>query len=74
VTANAIRAGVTDTPALRRIPEGVNLLERVRQSNPSGRATTPDDIAKAIAVFSDERLQWLTGNVLGVDGGEEITV
>jgi len=74
VTANAIRAGVTDTPALRRIPEGVALLEKVRASNPSGRATTPEDIAQAIAALSDERLHWLTGNVLGVDGGEEITV
>ena len=34
VTANAIRAGVTDTPALRRIPEGVNLLERVKDEQP----------------------------------------
>ena len=74
VTANAIRAGVTDTPALRRIPEGVALLERVRVSNPSGRATTPEDVAQAIAALSDPRLGWLTGNVLGVDGGEEITV
>ena len=74
VTANAIRAGVTDTPALRLIPEGPALLEKVRQSNPSGRATTPEDIAKTIAVLSDERLQWMTGNVIGVDGGEEITV
>ncbi len=73
-TANAIRAGVTDTPALRRIPEGVSLLERVQGSHPMGRATTPEDIAQTIAVLSDERLQWLTGNVLGVDGGEEITL
>jgi enoyl-[acyl-carrier-protein] reductase (NADH) len=74
VTANAIRAGVTDTPALRRIPEGVALLEKVKQSHPSGRPTTPEDVAKTIAVLSDERLSWLTGNVIGVDGGEEITV
>jgi enoyl-[acyl-carrier protein] reductase III len=74
VTANAIRAGVTDTPALRRIPEGVALLERVKLSHPMGRATTPEDIAQTIAVISDERLQWLTGNVLGVDGGEEVTL
>ncbi|HLF78308.1 MAG TPA: SDR family oxidoreductase [Dehalococcoidia bacterium] len=74
VTANAIRAGVTDTPALRRIPEGPALLERVREANPGGRATTPEDVAKAIAVFTDERLQWMTGNVIGVDGGEEITL
>jgi enoyl-[acyl-carrier protein] reductase III len=74
VTANAIRAGVTDTPALRRIPEGVAMLERVKESHPQGRATTPEDIAQTIAVLSDERLQWLTGNVIGVDGGEEITL
>lgn len=74
VTANSIRAGVTDTPALRRIPEGLNLLERVQESNPGGRATTPEDVAQTIAVLSDERLGWMTGNVIGVDGGEEITV
>jgi enoyl-[acyl-carrier protein] reductase III len=73
-TANTIRAGVTDTPALRRIPEGVMLLERIQESHPMGRATTPEDIAQTIAVLSDERLQWLTGNVIGVDGGEENTL
>ena len=74
VTANAIRAGVTDTPALRRIPEGIAMLERVKASHPMGRATTPEDVAQTIAVLSDERLQWLTGNVIGVDGGEDITM
>ncbi len=74
ITANAIRAGVTDTPALRRIPEGPPLLEHAGRSNPSGRATTPTDVAKAISVLCDERTYWMTGNVIGVDGGEEITV
>jgi NAD(P)-dependent dehydrogenase (short-subunit alcohol dehydrogenase family) len=74
VTANAIRAGVTDTPALRRIPEGLALLQRSAGGNPSGRATTPEDVAKCIAALADERTYWMTGNVIGVDGGEEITV
>ena len=74
VTANAIRAGVTDTPALRRIPEGIRLLGVANERNPSGRATQPQDIANAIAALSDERLYWMTGNVLGIDGGEEITI
>jgi NAD(P)-dependent dehydrogenase (short-subunit alcohol dehydrogenase family) len=59
---------------LRRIPEGVNLLERVTTANPSGRATTPYDVAQCIAALADERTYWMTGNVIGVDGGEEITV
>jgi NAD(P)-dependent dehydrogenase (short-subunit alcohol dehydrogenase family) len=74
VTANAIRAGVTDTPALRRIPGGPELHQRAMERNPSGRATTPEDVATAIDILADERLYWMTGNVIGIDGGEEITI
>ena len=49
------------------------LYERARERNPSGRATTPEDVAKAIAALSDPRLSWMTGNVIGVDGGEDLT-
>jgi NAD(P)-dependent dehydrogenase (short-subunit alcohol dehydrogenase family) len=73
ITANAIRAGVTDTPALRRIPGGPELLERAQAHNPSGRSTRPEDVAQAIAALCDERLSWMTGNVIGVDGGEDLT-
>ena len=73
ITANAIRAGVTNTPALQRIPGGPELLARAKEANPAGRSTEPTDIAKAIAALADERLYWLTGNVLGVDGGEDLT-
>lgn len=73
ITANAIRAGVTDTPALRRIPEGPALLARAQERHPAGRTTTPEDVARTIAVLADERLDWMTGNVIGVDGGEELT-
>ena len=73
ITVNAIRAGATDTPALRRIPGGPELLAQAAQRNPSGRATKPEDAARAIAALSDERLYWMTGNVIGVDGGEDIT-
>jgi enoyl-[acyl-carrier protein] reductase III len=73
IAANSIRAGVTNTPALRRIPGGPELLERAKAQNPSGRSTSPEDVAKAIAALADDRLGWMTGNVIGVDGGEEIT-
>jgi enoyl-[acyl-carrier protein] reductase III len=73
IAVNAIRAGITDTPAMRKIAGAVALYERAQQQNPSGRATTVADVAKALAALSDERLYWMTGNVIGVDGGEEIT-
>jgi enoyl-[acyl-carrier-protein] reductase (NADH) len=71
VTVNAIRAGVTLTPALMRIPEKDALIAH-GQANPMGRMTTVDDIAGAIVALSREGTHWLTGNVLGVDGGELI--
>ena len=43
-----------------------------QRRNPSGRLTTPDDVARAIAVLSHPDTYWITGNVIGVDGGEEI--
>jgi NAD(P)-dependent dehydrogenase (short-subunit alcohol dehydrogenase family) len=72
VAVNAIRAGVTDTPALRKIPGHEKLIEMAKERNPAGRLTTPEDVAKIVALLTDPRAQWLSGNTLGVDGGEDI--
>jgi len=72
ITANAIRAGVTDTPALRKIPGSDKLIENARARNPGGRLTTPQDVAAAIGVLAQPNTYWITGNVIGVDGGEDI--
>ena len=72
ITVNAIRAGVADTPALHRIPGGEGLLDAALARNPSGRITRPEDVAQAIVALSSPRLYWMTGNVIGVDGGELI--
>ncbi|GAB4251364.1 enoyl-ACP reductase FabI [Deferrisoma sp.] len=73
ITANAIRAGVTDTPALRKIPGHQQMVEVAKSRNPMGRLTTPEDVAEAIALLAEPASYWLTGNVIGVDGGEDIT-
>ncbi len=73
VTVNAIRAGVTVTPALMQIPERDLLIEHAMSANPHGRMTTVDDIAQAIVTLSTEGTHWITGNVLGVDGGELVS-
>lgn len=72
ISANSIRAGVTDTPALRKIPGHDRLMAEATRKNPSGRLTTPQDVADAIVALSATDSTWLTGNVLGVDGGEHI--
>lgn len=72
ITANAIMAGVTDTPALRKIPGAEEMITLAQRKNPAGRLTTPPDVAAAIGLLSHPKAQWVTGNVLCVDGGEFI--
>jgi NAD(P)-dependent dehydrogenase (short-subunit alcohol dehydrogenase family) len=72
ITVNAVRAGVTDTPALRRIPGWQQLVEAAESRNPNGRLTRPEDVADALAVLATPQTHWMTGNVIGVDGGEVI--
>ena len=72
ISCNSIEAGVTDTPALRKIPGNEGMIERAKEVNPGGRLTTPEDIAEAIALFCHPALTWMTGNVIRIDGGEGI--
>ena len=72
VAVNTIRAGVTDTPALRKIPGSDQMMEYSKMRNPHHRLTTPEEVAKAIAILSLPGTDWITGNVIGVDGGEDI--
>jgi enoyl-[acyl-carrier protein] reductase III len=72
ITANAILAGVTDTPALRLIPGHEKLMEIARMRNPNRRLTTPEDVARSIAVLCHPATYWMTGNTIHVDGGENI--
>ena len=73
VSVNAIRAGVTDTPAVRKIPAAELMLQEALRRNPGGRLTTPQDVAGAIAALALPGTEWITGNVIGVDGGEDVT-
>ncbi len=73
ISANAIRAGVTDTPAARKIPGSGRMFERARAANPAGRLTTPEDVAEVVVTLSLSDSHWMTGNVIGVDGGEELS-
>lgn len=72
ISVNALRAGVTDTPALRKIPGHVEMIEFHRAHNPFKRLTTPEDVANFIALLTHPDTTWVTANVLGVDGGEYV--
>ena len=72
ITANALLAGVTDTPALRKIPGNDRMIERCLAVHPAGRLTRPEDVAAVIVALARPETVWMTGNVLGVDGTEDM--
>ncbi|MGH7530166.1 MAG: enoyl-ACP reductase FabI [Gemmatimonadales bacterium] len=73
ITVNALRGGVTDTPALRKIPGNDKLIAVATERNPHHRLTTPGDLGGAIVALCHSSADWITGNVINVDGGEEIS-
>jgi enoyl-[acyl-carrier-protein] reductase (NADH) len=73
VAVNSIRAGVTDTPALRKIPENQRMIDVTLARNPHGRMTTTQDVADAIVTLSETDSDWISGNIISVDGGEFVT-
>jgi NAD(P)-dependent dehydrogenase (short-subunit alcohol dehydrogenase family) len=70
ITANAICAGVTDTPAAQKIPGFDSMSQVAIRKNPSHRLTAPEDVARALVALAQPCTYWLNGNTLFVDGGE----
>ncbi len=73
ILVNCIQAGVTDTPALRMIPGHDQIIEASVRRNPANRMTRPEDVAKTIAILADPAVSFISGSIIFVDGGEEIT-
>jgi NAD(P)-dependent dehydrogenase (short-subunit alcohol dehydrogenase family) len=73
ITVNAIQAGVTVTPALMKIPEHDEIIAAATARNPSGRLTTPRDVANAITALAGDAFDFVSGNVIRVDGAEFVT-
>jgi enoyl-[acyl-carrier protein] reductase III len=70
ITVNCIRAGVTFTPALRKIPGHETMIDLALSQIPFKRLTQPTDIANFILAQLTSDEVWATGNVFNLDGGE----
>ncbi|MEV0674302.1 SDR family NAD(P)-dependent oxidoreductase [Mycobacterium sp. NPDC050441] len=71
ITVNAVPPGFIDTPMLRKA-EGKGFLgdtEKQIAQTPVRRMGKPEDIAAACAFFVSEEAGYITGQILGVNGG-----
>lgn len=67
ITVNCVAPGVIQTDMNRAL--SAETLNALREETPLGRLGTPEDVAQSIAFLASEEAGFLTGQVLGVDGG-----
>ncbi len=67
ITANAIAPGFVETEMTKNLPEAVK--ESFLNNAPLKRFGKPEDIASAVAFLASEESSYITGQVIGVDGG-----
>ena len=68
IRVNALSVGIVDTPrtATRRSPERWKLLV---DATPMGVTGQPQDVAWAVLYLASDAAGWVTGIILGIDGG-----
>ncbi|KUI17229.1 short-chain dehydrogenase [Mycolicibacterium acapulense] len=70
ITVNAVPPGFIDTPMLRKSEErGYLVVQQNIDSTPVRRIGKPEDIAAACAFLVSDEAGYITGQILGVNGG-----
>jgi len=67
ITANAVAPGFIDTAMTAPLSSGVR--EALLKEIPQSRLGTPEDIAYAVAFLASDQANYITGQVLHVNGG-----
>ncbi len=70
VRVNCVAPGLVDTPLSARITGSEQGRKRSEAMHPLGRIGQPEDVGRAVCWLLDrEESSWVTGQVIGVDGG-----
>ena len=67
IRVNCVAPGVINTDMVQVL--GQETLQDLAEQTPLGRLGTPEDIAYAVAFLASEKASFITGQVLGADGG-----
>lgn len=69
VRVNCVAPGLTRTPLTAALARSEAVVKASAAMHPLGRLGEPEEVARAIQWFLDPGQGWVTGQVLGVDGG-----
>ena len=70
VRVNAVSPGPIDTGMLDRFTGGADGKAYLASLNPQKRIGRPDEVARAILFVASDEASFITGHILGVDGGK----
>lgn len=77
IRVNAVAPGPTESEALQRSGLPVAEIERIKQREreriPLGRRGVPADITRWIVALAEPSADWMTGQVIDIDGGFALT-
>lgn len=69
VRVNCIAPSLTDTPLTERLLSTGERRKASADRHPIGRVGVPDDIAQMACFLLSDQSSWITGQIIGVDGG-----
>jgi NAD(P)-dependent dehydrogenase (short-subunit alcohol dehydrogenase family) len=72
IRVNAVQPGLVDTELVGFITAGGELLDDYLEQMPISRVGTVDDIAAAVRFLAGPEASWVTGQMLGIDGGHQL--
>jgi enoyl-[acyl-carrier protein] reductase III len=70
ITANLVAPGLVLTDALAAFPDRAERVAGTLRQTPTGRLTTPEEVAAAVRFLAGEAAAQITGQVLAIDGGK----
>lgn len=75
ITVNAIAPGMVGTPTNLRLQEkGSPFIQTAIEGTPTGRMTTPEEIAEVVVFLSSSAAGNINGQVICIDGGAEMSI
>lgn len=69
IRCNAVAPGLVETPLASRLTSNEGARKASEAMHPLGRIGTADEVARLIAFLLDPQNDWMTGQVIGIDGG-----
>jgi NAD(P)-dependent dehydrogenase (short-subunit alcohol dehydrogenase family) len=72
IRVNAVQPGIVDTELMSFITAGGPVLDSYYDNMPISRIGTVDDVAAVVAFLAGPESTWITGQMIGIDGGHQL--